>query len=374
MKIAQIVTTLDAWGGGPSVSVPKLADALAVLGNDVDILTTSSSKVSNSRTGASKIKVFESFCPHTLGISYGLSANLRNASYDIVNSHGLWQRPLHYARDYCRKNRVPFIISPRGMLSSWAWHHKLWKKKLAIRWIHPGALENASGWHATSEDEANDIRERGFTQPICVAPNGVDAPSQSQIDAAKAYWTETCPETAHRPTALFYSRFHRKKRVLELIDVWLKHAPHEWILLMVGISQEYSAEQLRDYVLRESGSGRIMIFDGTEAPPPYSVASLFMLPSHSENFGMVVAEALIHGLPVIVTDTMPWHKINDTDFGWCGPWELFADALASSLALGPDVLRDRGSQAKEWVSREYSWQKSASTLAAFYENLRLKKV
>jgi glycosyltransferase involved in cell wall biosynthesis len=203
-----------------------------------------------------------------------------------------------------------------------------------------------------------------------VAPNGVEAPIPAEEEAARAYWQEHCPEAFARPTALFYSRFHRKKRVLELIDLWLAHAPREWLLLLVGIPQEYTVDQLQSYVLRNSGGGRVLVHDGAEAPPPYAAASLFLLPSHSENFGLVVAEALARGLPALVTDTTPWQTLNATDYGWCGPWEHYREALLAALALGPDRLHARGAAARAWVVREYSWEKSARWLADFYASLR----
>jgi glycosyltransferase involved in cell wall biosynthesis len=236
--------------------------------------------------------------------------------------------------------------------------------------LHPGALHHATGWHATSAGEAEEIRALGFKQPVCLAPNGVAVALPAEEEAARTYWRENCPEAFARPTALFYSRFHRKKRVLELIDLWLAHAPSEWLLLLVGIPQEYTVEQLQSYVLRNSGGGRVLVHDGTEAPPPYAAASLFLLPSHSENFGLVVAEALAHGLPALVTDTTPWQALNATDYGWCGPWEHYREALLATLAQGPDRLHARGAAARDWVVREYSWEKSARLLADFYASLR----
>ncbi len=170
--------------------------------------------------------------------------------------------------------------------------------------------------------------------------------------------------------ALFYSRFHEKKRIIELIDLWLEHGPRDWLLLLVGIPQTYTAAMLERYVMRQSGAGRVQAFDGTNQPPPYSVASLFLLPSHNENFGLVVAEAMAHGVAALVTDTTPWRAINSDNLGWCVPWEDYATALQAAAAETPAALRDRGAQARDWVLREFSWDKSAHKLAAFYAQLR----
>jgi glycosyltransferase involved in cell wall biosynthesis len=256
------------------------------------------------------------------------------------------------------------------MMSEWAWKHHGTRKKIARYVIHPGALEAVAGWHATSQEEAAEIRALGFQQPICVAPNGVTAPKPEEISAATTHWQEACPPTAERPVALFYSRFHQKKRVIELIDVWLEHAPRDWLLLLVGLPQDYTPEMLERYVLRASGAGRVRAFNGAGQPPPYAVASLFLLPSHSENFGLVIADAMAHGVPALVTNTTPWSAINAHGAGWCVPWDDFGAALRTATAESPEALRARGEIARAWVLRECSWGNSARTLLEFYRELQ----
>lgn len=370
MRIAQIVPSLETRHGGPSVSVPKLSAALARLGHQVDLLTTGAETApSEAKEAGLSVRHFPRARPDWICASPALKRHLASERYDIVHSHGLWLRTTHYAAQCAERLGVPHVISPRGMLNRWAWNHHRWKKELALRFIHPKAVDAARGWHATSRIEAEDIAALGFTQPVCLAANGVEPPTPAQATAATAYWKEACPDAFSRPTALFYSRFHHKKRVLELIDLWTQHAPRRWMLMLVGIPQEYSVSQIRGYVLQNSASDRVQVFDGSDAPAPYPAASLFLLPSHSENFGMVVAEALAWGLPVLVTDTTPWKAINDTDYGWCGPWEEYKDALLASLALGEETLRERGEAARAWAVREYSWDCTAATLAGFYESL-----
>jgi glycosyltransferase involved in cell wall biosynthesis len=94
-----------------------------------------------------------------------------------------------------------------------------------------------------------------------------------------------------------------------------------------------------------------------------------VLPSHSENFGLVVAEALAAGVPALVTDTTPWSGLATNDCGWCVPWEKFGDTLAAALAMKPDSLQAMGRRAIGWVGREYSWTKAAALLHEFYRHL-----
>jgi glycosyltransferase involved in cell wall biosynthesis len=254
-------------------------------------------------------------------------------------------------------------------LSDWSWQHRRWKKRLAASFVHPGAFAQTNGWHATSTAEADDIRRRGFQQPICVAPNGVGTPTAEELTLAHEAWFQLCPDVTSRPVALFYSRFHRKKRLLELIDLWIAVAPKEWLLLIVGIPQEYTVDSLEAYVHRHSAQDRIAVFDGSDRPPPFGVASLFLLPSHTENFGMVIAEAMAWGVPVLVTDTTPWAEISGEQAGWCVPWSGYRDTLREALREPADRLEQRGARARDWVLARYSWERTARSLAEFYERL-----
>ena len=370
MKICQIVPSLEAKYGGPSKSIRAISAALARAGHDVELLATDPAEASDHTEGRLRVRVFRRDWPQRFCPSAELRAALRASDADIVHHHSLWLRTLHYAHHQARSAGKTFVLSPRGMMSPWSWRHRGWRKAVARKFVHPGALEHAAGWHATSAEEESDIRLLDYAQPICVAPNGVDAPEASDLDRASAHWNAKCPEVAQRPVALFYSRFHQKKRVLELIDLWLERGPRDWLLLLVGIPQDYTPKMLEDYVMRMSGGGRVRVFAGTDQPPPYAIASLFLLPSHSENFGLVVAEALAHGVPVIVTDATPWRALNTENRGWCVPWTDFADAMANATAEDPAHLRDRGRRSRDWVLQEFSWDKSARTLAAFYQTLK----
>lgn len=369
MRICHVIASLDARFGGPSRTVYALCQALARQGHETELCTLDPAAAGTRQEGRLRISTFRRQTPQLVGRSTTLAAHLQRGRYDVVHNHALWLRPLHYANRAARASHVPLVVSPRGMMSTWAWAHHAGRKMLARRLVHPGALEGAAGWHVTSETEAEDVRRLGFTQPLCVSPNAVEFPAESSRAAAAAHWQRTCPDLPVGRTALFYSRFHAKKRVIELIDLWLQRAPPGWQLLLVGLPEEFSVRQLEQYVLRASAGDRVRVHDGTGAPPPYPVASVFLLPSHSENFGMVIAEAMAYGLPVLVTDSTPWLAVNEREIGWCVPWEHYGDALSAALSRPVAELRARGDAASRWVAQNFSWDQSARELAAFYQHL-----
>jgi len=372
MRIAQIVASLEARHGGPSRSVRGLSGALAAAGQEIELLTTAPAREESFTAGSLTMRTFPRGWPGVVSPSAGLRAHLGQGAFDLYHHHGLWLRPLHYARRAAAGAGRPLVVSPRGMMAPWAWRHRRWKKLLAAALVHPGALSAVAGWHATSEAEAEDIRRLGFRQPICVAPNGVEPPAEADQAAARDFWLRHCPDAAERPVALFYSRFHSMKRVIELIDLWLERKDDGWLLLMVGIPEEFSVAELRDYVYRAGGGHRIAVHDGHDRPAPYAVARLLVLPSHSENFGLVVAEALASGVPVLTTDKTPWASLRTTSAGRCVPWAEFRAALDGLLAEGTARLRARGDTAREWARADLGWEKPAAALAAFYAGLREK--
>lgn len=369
MRCCHIVGSLERRYGGPSKSVYALTQMLGLCGHQVELLATNQYTLTEDQEENLRVSIFYRNWPGRICPSGEMRTRLQHLNTDLIHHHGLWLRTLHYAHEHAVANQLPLVISPRGMMSEWSWNHHRRRKQFARRFIHPGALEAAAGWHATSEGEAEEIRALGFTQPICVAANGVTVPREHEYQNHLEYWRERCPAAVASRNALFYGRFHEKKRVLELIDLWLQVAPPDWLLLIVGIPESYSVRQLERYVLRMSGQGRIKVFDGTRAPPPYPLASLFILPSRSENFGLSIVEAMSYAVPVLVTNATPWREIPLRGAGWWLPWESFGKALNEAFAEPIPQLAERGCSGRRWVAKMYGWEIAAAKLTDFYRKL-----
>jgi len=368
MLLTHVVPSLEARHGGPSKSARALANALAAR-TPTELLATlePGQLMAPPANDAARIHVFPRETPRWLCRSPQLAAHLAGTPCDLVHEHSLWLLTLRYAHQAAHTHRVPLVISPRGMMSSWAWAHRRWRKRLADWLVHPGALRGAAGWHATSQEEAEDIRALGFTQPICVAPNGVELLSDIELAAAGHAWLEAFPQLDQRRVALFYSRFHRKKRLRELIDLWLALAPRDWTLLIAGVPEEYSVAEVTSWSAgNEAG---ILVVDGRGRPPPFALADLFLLPSHSENFGLVVAEALAARVPTLVTDTTPWRGLEANGAGVCVPWENFGAALRTALAEPDEARAAQGERGRAWMERDFTWQAAADKLLDFYRRL-----
>ena len=378
--VLHVTASLDPRHGGPSRTVPALAAAQAALGAKVALVALTPANDALIRNSPLDIRHFPA-APGPLGsifcFSSGLARCLATAEARAVHAHGLWLRPLYHAARAARRLRAPLVLAPRGMLEPWALRHHVWKKRFASRFVHPRAASAVAGWHATAPQEAGHLQglpawlDAPRSAPACVAPNGIVAPDPSSSAPARAAWFAAYPHLRDKRVALFYGRFHRKKRVAELATLWQSAARPGWILLLAGLPGDYSVAELSTLAgAGASAASPVVVADGSSLPPPYALTDLFLLPSHSENFGQAVAEALAAGVPALVTDTLPWRELDDARAGRCVSWNDYPAALADLLALPRERLAALGASARAWVLARYTWQASARRLLDFYPTLR----
>jgi glycosyltransferase involved in cell wall biosynthesis len=368
LTVAHVVPNLDATSGGPAENVPRLCGALAAAGLDVELHTIGA--VPEHVAASVRVAAAAGAWPARIGRSPGLARGLRASKAHLYHAHCLWMLPLGYAARAARERGVPLVISPRGMFAKWALRRSPLKKLVAQRLFHPHAFRQAAGWHATSEQEAEEIRRLGFRQPICVAPNGIEPVSEDPGQVRDAY-LRAAPELNGRRILLFFSRLHSKKRPLELLAEFAALAAKhpEWHLLLVGIPEEYDVVQLRSVAESLAIAGRTTVLDGHDLPKPYALAELFVLPTHNENFGRVVAEALAAGVPVLTTTGTPWSEIEAAGAGRWAPLERVSHDLDELLALPSTVLRAMGTRGRRLMLERYDWSTVVRPLVDFYREL-----
>ncbi len=172
-------------------------------------------------------------------------------------------------------------------------------------------------------------------------------------------------------SSLFYSRFHRVKGIVELLDsfVELSRAHPSWHLLAIGLPEEYSVEQLETRVAQLGLRERVTVLDGTGLPAPYPVADLFVLPSRHESFGAVVAEALVSGVPVVTTTGTPWAPLEQAGVGRCVDPRELRSVLNATMVQSSERLAAMGALGRQWVLRQRSWRDTAIGVRHFYEQL-----
>ena len=369
MRVVHIVASIDDEAAGPSASAPRLAEAQARAGAQASLATIAGWK----HGGAQETRVphtrYEPSCAR-IPILRALATSdaMRQAlfeqahSTDVLHTHGLWLMPNIYPAGAARRGGGAFVISPRGMLANAALKFSAARKRIFWALAQKRAAETAALFHATSEQEARDIRAMGLAAPIVVAANGVDVPDMP---------SEACPETRVR-TILHLGRIHPKKGLEHLVRAWaeIEGDAHTWRLRIVGPSELGHADLLRA-LAAQLGLQRVSIegpLYGDEKMVAYRDASLFVLPSLNENFAMTVAEALSAGTPVISTKGAPWSGLEREGCGWWvegGPTALAA-ALRQAISLPREKLAQMGTRGRAWMERDFSWDRTARIVLDAY--------
>jgi glycosyltransferase involved in cell wall biosynthesis len=355
--------------GGPIRSVHGLCRALARRGHDVHVFTTSVDGPGDSpvplgvpvdREGV-RVWYFRSPLLRRLYWSPGLGRALRAqvASFDIAHIHSVFLWPTLAACRAARAAGVPYVLAPRGMLAPAAFRQRGWlRKRLWVALFDRTNVERADAVHVTSESEATALRQLGHVpKHVEVVPNGIE-PATGAGDVAR-----------RADVVLYLGRLHPIKGLERLVEA-VAEAPGCELWLAGNDEGGYRArlEQLvasRQLVTRVRFLGPVTDAGKHEL---YRQATMFVLPSHSESFGIAALEAMAHGCPVIVTPEVGLAgPIRAADAGLVCP----ADALAGAMrALLADAQRRRAlaERALRLVA-EYSWDAVAGRVEQLYQRI-----
>lgn len=383
LKVLHVIPGLSRSSGGPARSVQGLVAALPKPSVDAWIYPFDNA---------------DPWIPGVRKLTQTLTVQTLK-HFDLVHIHGIWDLRLHVVAKMCRKAGVPYVIAPRGMLEPWSLKQKWLKKRIARFLYQDKDLKCAAALHATAESEAAQFRKLGFKNPIIISPNGVNVPDKPLGTKHQALGTD------EKRRALFVSRMHPKKGVLELVESWARVKPDGWqcelVYTLNGDEEQAYAQCVKDRILALGMSYQDK--DGTvHSPTPttfsnfiligplddekkweaYARADLFVLPTYSENFGIVVAEALWAGVPVITTKGTPWKDLVDHKCGWwielpdvnsrgeCGDmlWPALDSALSEAFKMGQSgVLQEKGRNGRMLVESKYTWSAVVKPMVHGYE-------
>ena len=241
MRVCHVVALINRNIGGPAISVPRLASALAVHGVESRLAALDYPEHGpQTPVPGATLTSLPSTALNRLGrgwspaFHHALTA-LARQGLDVLHNHGLWMFPNHYARQVAIAANIPLVISPRGMVEQWSLGRSRWKKWLVWHAFEKTNLARAAMFHATSHEEAASIRALGLRQPIAMIPNGIEIP-ETNAPGDRALLERQFPELRGRRWLLFLSRLHPKKGVLELLRVWQRlHAQFpDWHLVLAG--------------------------------------------------------------------------------------------------------------------------------------------
>ncbi len=290
---------------------------------------------------------------------------------DIVHVHGLWEEHCAVACSLARSLRKPYVVSAHGMLESWAVREKRWKKAAYAGLIERRNLRGAACLRAVTAAEIDDYRSFGLADaPFAVVPHGLDPPPPIGPNA----FFERYPQVAGRPIVLFLSRLHPKKGLDLLFRAWpAVRAQHPDAQLVVAGPDSDGTQTGLLAMVREAGTESSVTFTGMLGGDlkwsAFAAATLFVLPSHSENFAVAISEAMAISVPLIVTRQCNRPEVAECGAGWIIEPDVrqLTHTICEALSMDDAGRAAMGRNGCRLARETLSWPAIGENLAGVYE-------
>lgn len=371
--------------GGPSVVVVSLASQLAARGIEVTVASTD-----DDGFGRRQLPLGEPVMDRSVtyrwyprqtrfySVSRPLSRWLKAAvsDYDLVHIHALFNYPSVSAARRCVRAQVPYVVRPVGALATWGIrerHPVL--KRASLRFVEGKLLARSAGLHWTAAQERQEAPLVAQERDFVVLPDPVDCPDPDSVTAEA--FVERYPGTKGRRLVLFCSRIDPKKGLDVLLRAFAQVASPEGVALVVaGSGDRRFLYELQDLCVRLRIEDRVIwtgFLDGDEKWEAIKASTLLVLASHSENFGVAVAEAMAMGKPVVVSNHVAIHEdVTSAGAGLVVPLDPESVAKAIETILEDTLESSRmGANGERWAREKYAPAAIADSLHRFY--LRLLK-
>ena len=363
MKVLHYIPSIDRTSGGVGAYIQLLAKELGKL-CDLYIVKSISENplvIENAKviTIHSKISSFWKMKKEWYKLLNEIKPN-------IVHINCCWMPQSAFTQKWAQKLGYKVILSPHGMLEPWIISRHYWTKKVpALLLYQKAAVVNADCIHATAISEKENLLKLGYNNKIEIVANGIDV----DTIVMKDNWER-------KKNILFLSRVHVKKGIEFLLEAvaMIKDKIEGYTINIAGEGESEYILSLRNKA-NELGICNMVNFCGgiygEKKWKLFREADVFVLPTYSENFGIVVGEALACGTPVITTKGTPWEELNTEHCGW---WteigtEATKRALLSFLTLSDDEMKEMGNNGRKLVENRYSTRKVAKDMFLLYKTI-----
>lgn len=357
MKVIHFIASIDKTGGGTTEYIRLLGNALT---KNTELIIASGKSENPITIKGVKVVFFDTRITAWFSMMHAFDTFLKLEQPDLIHINGIWSPQNWGFQKASQMLGIEVVLSPHGMLEPWILADNPWKKKLGLFLYQRKAIQRAAHLHATAQMEAENIKALGFSNPITIIPNGIDLGEVKKIKTS--YGTKKI---------VFLSRIHPKKGIELLLQAWRSIDTKGWTLEIAGNGEDsyiaslsQSAQDLENvsFVGPQYGEAK---WDFLRS------ADVMVLPTYSENFGIVVAEALAVGVPVITTQGTPWEDLEHSNCGW---WiDLSAGHLETSLLKAMDTsiqeLQVMGSKGRKLIEEKYDIQAVASNMTELYKKI-----
>jgi Glycosyltransferase len=351
MKVLHYIPSLAASAGGVASYLSVLCEELGKL-VELHVATSYESK--------REVKICNAIVHR---ISSGLTcyssskALLKELRPDVVHINGCWQPQLAFFQWAARSLKIPVVLSPHGMLEPWIVKRHYWTRKWpAIQLYQRGLVKHADYLHATADKEKDNLLRLGWNARIAVIPNAVNI----EVLPIKDNWSL-------KRRIVFMSRLHVKKGIELLLEA-LSHLKSDldgYEVIIAGEGELDYVKTLKKAAISFGLSEVVKLVGGVYGAEKVSLlqsADFFVLPTYSENFGIVVAEALACGTPVITTHGTPWKVLEENECGWYIPVGVNAlkKTLREAISVTEETIERMGRNGRRLVEKQYTDKSVAS--------------
>lgn len=320
MRNLHVIASVNPAGGGPIEGLKQMAKVLTSQGHTVEVATMddpTSPWVKEFPLTVHALGPGKSALGYAPNLLAWLRANVDH--YDAIVVNGLWMYNGYAVWKATRKSKTPYFVFTHGMLDPWfnqEYPLKKLKKNLFWSWAQHPVLRDAELVLFTSEEEKLLAREsfRPYNVKERVVKYGTPGPSAERTQLAERF-LEKFPDLKGKRVLLYLSRIHVKKGCDLLINSFAKVAKSASgsVLVLAGPDKTNWVPQLRAQAESLGVADRIFwpgMLTGDDKWGAFAAAEAFVLPSHQENFGIVVAEALASSTPVLISDKVNiWREI-----------------------------------------------------------------
>ena len=359
--------------GGPIYSSYELAKALKKQSFDIKVITTNANGKEKLKVKTGTFQKLENYLPvkyyrslDSRGTSLSMFFNLYRdiKKSEIIYLISIFSPTTPITIILCKFYKKPLIVTPKGQIDKWCLAQGNRLKKLWLRFFIEPFIENIY-WHSTSAEEQKDINEVYPTAKSFLLPHGINLAnfSNNKLPKERSFFNKyTAFDCTQSKIIISMGRIHKKKGydiLIKSLDLLLKQNL-ECLLFIAG--DNFGAKSELQMLIESYSLSDIVFFtgylEGEEKINFLHNADVFALPSHDENFGIVYAEALAAGTPIIASRHTPWKEVEKYN---CGKWvenkpELFAKSIIEILNSDPVKM---GKNGRNYVEENYSWDKIA---------------
>ena len=376
MRVLQVVPGLDPLSGGPSRTVPELCRALAEQGTAVTLFSTHArgNRITiDPEQQRYEVKLFTAKDGSLAGArQIGNAIQARVHDFDLIHIHSLWNFTVTWAAAAARKAKIPYVLTPMGMLSDACLRqHRYALKRAYARTFDRETVEGAARLHFLNEGELRSSQNVWFRNPEhFLAPNGIEIDGRAVRPGS---FRERFPELKGRRIMLFLGRLHPIKGLdlqLEALDrLKLKYPDLIWLL----IGPDEGEWQRLDLLIKKMGLGAnvkwIGPVTGDDRFAALADADVLLQTSLYECQSMTVNEAFSIGVPLVVTDSINYSEVQSSGAGYVVRRDAgeLANAI-DAILQAPDKSEEMRTAGRRFATENLSWSRIASIVTAAYED------